>query len=116
MHRRAVIALLAIGLMVNACGLRTSTPTDSATPAANALAAQATKTLRIGLQREPDGLLRPGSTGQMLALWLVNDDLTVPNEQGKMEPRLAAEIPSLQNGDWVVNPDGSMVVTWKLRP
>ena len=29
---------------------------------------------------------------------------------------LATKLPSLADGDWVLNPDSSMDVTWKLRP
>ena len=32
------------------------------------------------------------------------------------EPRIAAEIPSLDRGTAQVNPDGTMRVTWKIRP
>jgi peptide/nickel transport system substrate-binding protein len=35
---------------------------------------------------------------------------------GKLVPRLAETIPSVENGLWVVFPDGRMETTWKLRP
>src|SRR5581483_4048204 len=31
-------------------------------------------------------------------------------------PRLAQDVPSTDNGEWVVNPDGTMVTTWRIRP
>jgi len=34
----------------------------------------------------------------------------------KAQPWLVQKIPSIQDGDWVVNSDGTMVVTWRLRP
>ena len=36
-------------------------------------------------------------------------------ETGSYAPQLAFERPSVENGAWRVNPDGSMDVTWKLR-
>jgi peptide/nickel transport system substrate-binding protein len=94
-----------------------ASPTAPAAPAPEARpVSSAPRVLRVGLQREPAGFLRPGSTGQMILLWLTHDDLTVPDGQGQFLPRLAAEIPSLDRNTWVVAPDGSMDVTWKLRP
>ena len=36
--------------------------------------------------------------------------------QGRPSPWLAAELPSQENGSWVVNSDGTMRTTWKIRP
>ncbi len=35
---------------------------------------------------------------------------------GRLVPRLAESVPSIENGLWVVSPDGRMETTWKLRP
>jgi peptide/nickel transport system substrate-binding protein len=42
--------------------------------------------------------------------------LSVLGEDGAYRAQLAAEEVSTQNGTWRLNPDGSMDVTWKLRP
>ncbi|MSQ24287.1 MAG: peptide ABC transporter substrate-binding protein [Chloroflexi bacterium] len=79
------------------------------------------KTLRIGSLREPDTdiALFQGSTGDTGGLWpalYFHSGLTVYDAEGKATPRLAAKIPSVQDGDWKVLPEGGMEVTWKLRP
>lgn len=35
---------------------------------------------------------------------------------GTLESRIAARVPTIENGDWKLLPDGRMEVTWKLRP
>jgi peptide/nickel transport system substrate-binding protein len=47
---------------------------------------------------------------------VTNVGLTVRNPEGVALPRLAAELPSRENGAWVVNPDGTMRTTWRLKP
>jgi peptide/nickel transport system substrate-binding protein len=46
----------------------------------------------------------------------VHSYLTVQNYRDENVPLLAAELPAADKGTWVVNPDGTMDVTWKLRP
>lgn len=53
-----------------------------------------------------------GGTSSLIA----NSPLTVLDAQGAAQPRLAEELPSQERGTWVVNPDGTMVTTWKIRP
>jgi peptide/nickel transport system substrate-binding protein len=48
--------------------------------------------------------------------FLSNAPLVVLDAQGRAQPRLAAQLPSRDQGTWVVNPDGSMVTTWSIRP
>ncbi len=47
--------------------------------------------------------------------FLANSPLVVIDPQGTAHPRLAAELPSRDNGTWIVNPDGTMATTWKIR-
>src|SRR5678815_3215057 len=35
---------------------------------------------------------------------------------GTLRPQLATAIPSLDNGQWRLEPDGRMELTWKIRP
>jgi peptide/nickel transport system substrate-binding protein len=86
---------------------------NQAAPAAQAPSAP--KVLRMGLQKEPGDFADPGSTGPMQAVWLAHDDLTYWNEQSEVVARLATEVPSIASRTWVVYPDGSMDVTWRLR-
>jgi len=46
----------------------------------------------------------------------VHQALTTYDDRGATNPMLAAELPSQENGAWVVRPDGSMQTTYKLRP
>ena len=50
-----------------------------------------------------------GSTPQVTAHRLYDD-------KGNLQPRIAEKVPSLSDGDWKVAADGSMDVTWKVRP
>jgi peptide/nickel transport system substrate-binding protein len=35
---------------------------------------------------------------------------------GKLRPQLAQDVPSVENGHWKVNADGTMETTWRIRP
>jgi len=48
--------------------------------------------------------------------YMSNSPLVVLDQVGNARAHLAAEIPSRDNGSWVVNPDGTMTTTWKIRP
>src|SRR5687767_6993955 len=79
------------------------------------------KTLTIGLLREPatiDGFTGQGGSrgGAGETGSLVHNLLTVQDPFENDVPQLAAELPSVERGTWTVNPDGSMVITWKLHP
>lgn len=45
-----------------------------------------------------------------------NASLTYYDPSGTLLPKLAEKIPSIFDGDWKTSPDGSMEVTWKLKP
>lgn len=47
---------------------------------------------------------------------LVAAGLNIIDYNGNVVPRLAQEVPTVENGLWTVFPDGRMVTTWKLRP
>src|SRR5688572_20340254 len=56
-----------------------------------------------------------GSAGRALTeLWLQGLVTSGMHSQAP-EPRIAAEMPSMDRGTMGVDPDGSMTVTWKLR-
>ena len=46
---------------------------------------------------------------------LVNVGLALVDNRGRLVPRLADEVPTLENGLWRVLPDGRMETTWRLR-
>ncbi len=47
---------------------------------------------------------------------LLHTGLTTPDAQGTLRPRLAEAVPTVENGLWVVLPDGRMETTWRLKP
>ncbi|MPZ15579.1 MAG: hypothetical protein GEU73_14355 [Chloroflexi bacterium] len=57
-----------------------------------------------------------GGTNAAEYQFMTNSPLSVRNAQGVASPLLAAELPSRDQGTWVVNPDGTMRTTWKIRP
>ncbi len=81
------------------------------------------KTVVIGIQREPHSLNQNITGGGSLTAGgasnvprILHDNLAVPSGMAAYEPRLAAEMPSVERGTWRVNPDGTMDMTWNLRP
>jgi len=77
------------------------------------------KVLRIDNRQESTwgmAIFAGNNAHQMESQLVFNAGLTVYNEKYEVMPRLAAKIPSIADGDWKVYPDGTMDVTWKLRP
>lgn len=72
------------------------------------------KTLTIALQQE--AAPQVGTVPVPNAEEFFQDYLAVNDTLGNPMPQLAAELPSQDRGTWVVNPDGTMVTTYKLRP
>src|SRR5262245_39080342 len=79
------------------------------------------KTLTIAIPNEPAALALPivgagSSIGGTDDISLsVHHRLVTPDEKGTALPMLAAEIPSREKGSWLVRPDGTMQVTFRLR-
>jgi peptide/nickel transport system substrate-binding protein len=48
--------------------------------------------------------------------YMVHDYLVHEDDRPGYEPHLAVEVPSTEKGSWRVNPDGTMDMTWMLRP
>ncbi|MEA2642578.1 MAG: peptide/nickel transport system substrate-binding protein, partial [Chloroflexota bacterium] len=57
-----------------------------------------------------------GAAGGQEPVYLLHAGLTVFDDQGNLQARIAERIPSIESGDWKVAPDGTMELTWKLRP
>jgi peptide/nickel transport system substrate-binding protein len=86
--------------------------------------AQGEKALTVAIQREPSSFDiqmtldatggRTGGRNQIPPI--VNAALTWTDEHGNRKMGMAIELPSAASGTWTVNPDGTMDVTWRLRP
>src|SRR5438874_2320244 len=58
-----------------------------------------------------------GGTDGLSELELViSAGLGVMTGDGRLVPRLAEAVPSIENGLWKLLPDGRMETTWKIRP
>ena len=77
-----------------------------------------TSTLRIAWPTEPEILAPKFASGSGLNEfnWVFNSFLTYYDFTGAAHPMIAQDIPTQARGDWVVNPDGTMVTTYRLRP
>jgi peptide/nickel transport system substrate-binding protein len=105
--------------LVSACAPQQSGAGQPATgEQASAQAPSAPKVLTIGRMREPVAIesFLGGISGAQEIRDFVHSYLTVQNYRDESIPLLAAELPAAEKGTWVVNSDGTMDVTWKLRP
>lgn len=75
-------------------------------------------TLKTAYVKEPTNLHPKLITGSGIGewMWIFNSYLTYYDFAGVPHPMLAERLPTQENGDWVVNPDGSMLTTYHLRP
>ena len=111
-------ALASLAVAISACA---PSPTPGGSGTVPAPATQSPKNLTIGIATElgsfgdfAGGGGSGGGCGECRAF--ANDHLTELRPDGLLEARLAAEVPSLEARTWNLNPDGSMDLTWKLRP
>jgi peptide/nickel transport system substrate-binding protein len=81
------------------------------------------KVLSVGVLREPPalawGLLgNPISAEEGLANvpHLIHNTLAVEWELASFRPQLATALPSIDDGTWRLNPDGTMDTVWRLQP
>ncbi|MBM2812334.1 MAG: hypothetical protein HW416_3093 [Chloroflexi bacterium] len=110
-----VLALLLVG-----CASQPTVPADRGTADARAATAPRTaKTLTLG-QLEPIKAFTPetfsstsGGGPSLAEVYL--GGLVTGDDSGALVPRIAARLPSLDDGSISVLPDGRMRTTWKLR-
>ncbi len=111
-----LLALLAVGsILVAGCAQEPGRPTQDAAPAAPRVAT----TIRIGNKLESNkgiAVFTTQNANHREVAWLFHGGLSAYDAQGNLQGRLARKVPSVADGDWKVNPDGTMELTWKLRP
>lgn len=84
----------------------------------------ATKRLTVAIMGDPYTLSAklntsgPGSNvpGTDALEDLVNSGLANMDNNSRLHAVLALDVPSVENGQWVLFPDGRMETTWQLRP
>jgi peptide/nickel transport system substrate-binding protein len=107
---------------VSACAPAASQPTRTGegAGAAATTAPAAPKVLTVAVNSEPTTI--EGFTGSNITrgsgfiLGIVHASLSAQDDHGVYQPQLAAERIAADAGTWRLNPDGTMDVTWKLRP
>ena len=72
--------------------------------------------LIVGYDREPDTLNRYASHILEDIHSCVIEGLTTNDQNMRVIPVLAIEVPTLENGGVKLRADGGMDVTWRLRP
>src|SRR3954453_14484853 len=120
-QRRAVLGQVLLALaLVGACGPTSQPAAPSKSGAASEPATQASKprgSITVAVAWEPDQLTAKGTGGEAGpdTRWMFNSPLTSSDPQGGILPMLAERVPTQENGDWVVNPDGTMLTTYRIR-
>jgi peptide/nickel transport system substrate-binding protein len=114
--------LLAFGsiacLLIAACAQPPSAPAQRETSAGSPAAqTQPRGTIKIAWAREPETLnpkfLPGGGAGDYT--WLFSAAFTTRDMNYVAHPMLAERFPNQTDGSWVINPDGTMVTTWRIR-
>jgi peptide/nickel transport system substrate-binding protein len=112
------LLLPALALLLAACtGTPASQPAADAPTGASSTRSKPTS-VSIGIGSEVNNFAAKFESLNTYASeyqWLVDSPLTVLDPKGMTHPFLAAELPSRDNGTWVVNPDGTMRTDWKIR-
>jgi peptide/nickel transport system substrate-binding protein len=112
-------SFLLLAVLLAACGAPQGAPSaPSSSSAGNTAPAPATRTtVQIAYGAEVKSLASKLANGVWApdVVVMINAPLTIKTPRGEAVPRLAAEVPSRDNGSWVVNPDGTMRTTWKIK-
>ena len=120
-----LVAVLVCGtLLAGGCagGQPPATPREAGPASGQAVAPIRTtpKVLRMASIREPvDGVVIFAGSGDITKQygWIFHAGLTAYDPlTGNLNPLLASKVPTVEDGDWKVLPDGGMELTWKLRP
>jgi peptide/nickel transport system substrate-binding protein len=114
-----MVALLLVGCAPTAPGTgRTEGSQSGGAPATTS----GPKILRMAMQgsNEQDSPAMFGRSGSgsaaMEHFFMFHANLTALDAAGEPIARMAEKIPSINDGDWKVLPNGGMEVSWKLRP
>ncbi|MBM2812858.1 MAG: hypothetical protein HW416_3617 [Chloroflexi bacterium] len=115
------VYLAALGLAISACA-PSAAPREAGGSSRQPQATAAPKILTFAVPRELDTwntditlVTRGGGTSSIQ--YVGHSKLTVQNDDAlSYVPQLATEMPSIDNGTWRVNPNGSMDVEWRIWP
>ncbi|MEA2639252.1 MAG: peptide/nickel transport system substrate-binding protein [Chloroflexota bacterium] len=132
---RTLTLLCGAGLLLTSCAPASTSNSQAPTgtngqSAGSAPASRGTKTINMGmqLQEEPVGrgsstgiinITGPGTTGNSGGTehrLMFHAGLTIFDDHNVLQPHIAQQVPNLNDGSWKVNDDGTMELTWKLKP
>jgi len=124
LYRPATLLCLALTLFSVACAGSPSTPAPVTTGGEQPAARPANagpKKITVGIRGTAQvlsGKLNIGNSGLGVADMevVVNAGLSLRDDQDQLHAALAQEVPTVENGLWKVNADGTMTTTWKVRP
>jgi len=116
------LMLLGVVLMIAGCApARAPAPSQGGGQVSGDPAApRQPKRLTLGILQEPrtwapwETTTTAGGANQVA--FIMKRTLTTQNDQGQLQPDLAVSLPSLERGDWRINPDDTMEQTWKINP
>jgi peptide/nickel transport system substrate-binding protein len=118
--------LLCLVLVAVSCAPAARSPSaggqGSAPPSNDGPAPQSTgpKVLRLamitGSEPSENIIFSASGTGGAEHPFMLHAGLTIYDAEGALHPQLAQRVPTIENGDWKVAPDGQMEVTWRIRP
>jgi ABC-type transport system substrate-binding protein len=115
---RAVTALLGLAFILAACA-----PGGQPTPQSSAPGPQAFKRITASIPSNPYTLsstILPADNvtpqGVEAVDAMVSTGLQFIDNRGVAQAQLADQVPTTDNGQWKVNPDGTMEITWRVRP
>jgi peptide/nickel transport system substrate-binding protein len=120
MKPRRWAVLCCLLLLSAACASAPAAPVQLA-PAPQPAAPRAKTRIVAGIQGDPVVFSQKLNTatarvpGTPDLEMMLNSGLSTIDSQGQLRPQLAEAVPSVENGLWMVAPDGRMSLTWKIR-
>ncbi len=122
LHQRLgsrICVITALATLLVACGPSTGTPRTGDTGTAPDTKPAATKRVTAVIMGNPASVIGRlsgfGQRGVDAVEELVHVGLTNMDRQSVRHPVLAESVPTVENGQWQLFPDGKMETTWKIR-
>jgi len=119
--RRNVGLLGLLGLLALGCAAPVA-PREAGPPGATERSG-APKRVLAGILGDPHTLsqsINSAGTGSIRGVGetqkLIHAGLAIADAQGRSHPQLAEAVPTLENGQWRLLPDGRMETTWAIKP
>ncbi len=120
---RLAIVFLAFAILTPGC-VASGASSPSQQPESRGDRPATVRRLAAAIMGDPPALRQTvatsGSTGQIAGLdtveELLNVGLVTVDHMGRLHPQLAESVPTVENGQWKLLPDGRMEILWRIRP